>query len=479
MKKNKSEGKSIKKTIGLFKLNVFLSIVFASILLILTNFCASRIYVRYHYDSLVPQGLSQQSIDILRETKGDLKIISIFERSHPFRKPARRLLKEYEELSKQITQLNIETQIIDANLDITKTATILKQYDVEVNSIIIARGLEFRCISESELSGNSIGLDTKQTNPAAYFIGESVCTLAIHKLLRSESSKIYFLTGHGEYNPNSADRHTGASNIGRLLELYDNEIEVLQLNENCQIPNDCDILAIAGPTTIFSEMEINAISTYLNNGGRAFFLFDSYFANGLAPLLNIWNIQLVPPQSKLIRNVTPITTTIYNKHEITEPLTNIATTFSSPCYLTPASDIHLTTTELADKPIFTSLIFSDPSTTKEDAPNTIAAAIQLGKPNELGKKQNTRIVVCGDASIISNAMVGQGISGNKLFIFSTIEWLKGNTDTNKMIPAEATILNSGISANGWSDLAIKLAILLPLAILLLGTIIISPILKKL
>ena len=479
MKKNTNKKNNFKRTITFFKVNVFLSILFACILLVLINFCASRIYVRYHYDSLIPHGLSQQSIDILRETKGELKIISIFERSHPFRKPARKLLKEYQELSKQIPQFNIEIQIIDANLDITETATILKQYDVEVNSIIISRGLESKCISEAELSGNSIETNTQQANPASNFIGESICTLTIHKLLRTESSKIYFLTGHGEYNPNSADRHTGASNIARLLELYDNEIDILNLNKNCQIPKDCDILTIAGPTTIFSETEINAISTYLNNGGKALFLFDSYFANGLAPLLNIWNIQISAPLSQGNKNIIPVTTTIYNRHEITEPLTNIATTFSSPCYLSPASDIHLTTTELADKPIFTPLILSEPSITKEDFPSTIAAAVQLGMPDELGKKQNTRIVVCGDASIISNTMVGQGISGNKLFIFSAIEWLKGNTDTNKIIPAEAIILNSGISANGWSDLAIKLAILLPLTILLLGTIVISPILKKL
>lgn len=478
MKKNNTRNKNIKKSITSLKFNVFLSILFASILLFLTNFCASRIYVRYHYDSLVPQGLSKQSIDILRETKGELTIISIFERSHPFRKPARRLLKEYQELSKQYTQLKINTRTIDANLDITETTAILKKFDVEVNSIIIVRGLEYRCISESELSGKTFDSPDSHSNPAAYFIGESICTLAIHKLLHSDSSKIYFVSGHGEYNPTSADRHTGASNIAKLLELYDNNIEILHLSTETKIPKDCDILAIAGPTTIFSETEINAISTYLNNGGRALFLLDSHHANGLAPLLNLWNVNILPPNEKNLYNIKPITTTIYNQHEITKPLTNIATTFSAPSFLIPTSDIHLTTTELADKPQFTALILSDPSTTKDNSQNIIAAAIQLGKPNDLGKQQNTRIVVCGDASIISNTMVGQGISGNKLFIFSAIEWLKGNADTNKMIPAEATILNSGIPADGWSDLAIKLAIFLPLAILLLGALIISPILKK-
>lgn len=476
--KKKNDNKSIKKSIAFFKVNVFLSIILAFILLLLTNFCASRIYVRYNYDSLVPQKLSQQSIDILRDSKGDLTIISIFERSHPFRKPSRRLIKEYEELSKQIPHLNINTQIIDANLDITETASILKKYDVEVNSIIIIKGLEYHCITEEELSGGPITSFDSNSNPSSYFIGESVCTLAIHKLLHKDASKIYFLTGHGEYNPSSTDRHTGASNISRLLELYDNDIEILQLSNQNKIPSDCDILTVAGPTTMFSEVEINAISTYLNNGGRALFLFDSHHANGLAPLLNLWNIQISPPSEEYSYNLKPITTTIYNQHEITENLSNKATTFSSPCYLSPASNFHLQTTELADKPQFTALILTDPSTNQKETPNVIAAAIQLGRPNEFGKKQNTRIVVCGDASIISNAMVGQGITGNKLFLFSVMEWLKGNTDTNKMIPAEATILNSGIAPDGWSDLAIKLAVFLPLAILLLGLFIISPILKR-
>lgn len=480
MKKNKSKDNNIKRSIAFFKLNVFLSVVFAFVLLLLVNFCSSRIYVRYHYDSLVPQELSQQSIDILRETRGEITIISLFERSHPFRKPARRLLKEYEEISTQIPSLTINTQIIDANLDITETADILKKYDVAVNSIIIARGIEYHCISEDELSNMPIDSSDTPTNPASQFIGESVCTLAIHKLLRTESSKLYFLSGHGEYDPSSVDRHTGASNIAQLFELYDNDIETLSLTNEMKIPKDCDSLIIAGPTTIFSETEINAISTYLSNGGSALFLLDSEYANGLSSLLNRWNVQLVRKNLDSHFNITPITTTLYNNHQITKPLKNIATTFSNPCFLTQATDLYGNkTTEQADKPQFIPLILSEPSSADQaDGLNIIAAAIELGKPNEFGKRQSTRIVVCGDASIISNAMVGQGISGNKLFLFSAIEWLKGNADTNKIIPAQSTILNSGIAADQWSDLAIKLAVFLPLVILLIGLIFIAPILKR-
>lgn len=477
IKKNKAI--NVKKRIGFLKLNVFISILLATILLLLTNFCASRIYVRYHYDSLIPKNLSKQSLDILRETRGELTIISLFERSHPFRKPARRLLKEYRELSKQVPNLKINTQVVDANLDITETAAILKKYDVEVNSIIIIKGLDYHCITEAELSGNPTSTQENHYNPASQFIGESICTLAIHKLLRKESSKIYFLSGHGEYDPISADRNTGASNFAQLLELYDNNIEVLNLNSSKKIPSDCDVLVIADPTVVFSEVEINTISSYLNNGGRTLFLFNSHYAGGLSALLNLWNIQIIPPAEEILSKVNVVSTTIYSQHEITKPLTNIATTFSSPHYLSPASDMHLTTTELADKPEFTPLIIEDPTNNKSSTPNVIAAAIQLGKANELGKKQNTRIVVCGDASIISNAMIGQGISGNKLFLFSAIEWLKGKENTNKMIPAYTTILNSGISPNEWSTLLIRLAVLLPLTIFFVGTIIISPILKRL
>lgn len=470
---------NIKKRIRFFKLNVFLSILLATILLILTNFCAFRIYVRYHYDPLIQKNLSAQSLDILRDSQGELTIISLFERSHPFRKPARKLLKEYQEFSKQVPNLKINTQIVDANLDITETADILKKYDVEVNSIIIIKGLDYQCITEADLSGNPGSTPENHSNPASQFIGESVCTLAIHKLLRKDSSKIYFLSGHGEYDPISADRNTGASNFAQLLELYDNNIEIINLNSVKRIPADCDVLVIADPTVVFSEIEINTISSYLNNGGRTLFLFNSHYAGGLNALLNLWNIQIIPPSEEIRSKVNVVSTTIYSQHEITKPLTNIATSFSSPHYVAPVSDMHLTNTETADKPQFSPLIFEEPHNNKASSPNVIAAAIQLGKPNELGKKQNTRIVVCGDASIISNAMVGQGISGNKLFLFSAIEWLKGKENTNKMIPGYTTILNSGISPNKWSTLLVRLVIFLPLSILFIGIILISPVLKRL
>ena len=64
--------------------------------------------------------------------------------------------------------------------------------------------------------------------------------------------------------------------------------EPLQLLGDNTIPDDCNLLIIAGPQSAFSETELQKIDQYLQQGGRLFMLFN-YFSikhpTGLEPIL--------------------------------------------------------------------------------------------------------------------------------------------------------------------------------------------------
>ena len=91
---------------------------------------------------------------------------------------------------------------------------------------------------------------------------EEVLTNAILKVTTDDPVKVYFATGNGEY---------GTDNLYSLTaflqeEVY--EVEDLNLLTITEIPSDCDILAIIGPTEDVTETQAELIKNYANSGGN-------------------------------------------------------------------------------------------------------------------------------------------------------------------------------------------------------------------
>jgi len=73
--------------------------------------------------------------------------------------------------------------------------------------------------------------------------------------------------------------------------------EPLLLMSDAPVPDDCNLLIIAGPQTAFKEAELQKIDQYLTQGGRLFVLFN-YFSRqhstGLEPILQKWGVNVIP-----------------------------------------------------------------------------------------------------------------------------------------------------------------------------------------
>ena len=106
--------------------------------------------------------------------------------------------------------------------------------------------------------------------------------------------KAYFLQGDGE--PSLSDSsETGYLKFAAILgENYIATVP-LQLSGDNAVPDDCNLLIIAGPTTALSEPELQKIDQYLAQGGRLFVLFN-YFSikrpTGLEPILAHWGVNV-------------------------------------------------------------------------------------------------------------------------------------------------------------------------------------------
>jgi ABC-type uncharacterized transport system involved in gliding motility auxiliary subunit len=99
----------------------------------------------------------------------------------------------------------------------------------------------------------------------------------------------YFLQGHEE-KPLEAVRG-GMSEAKTALEEKGYKVELLNLVERSDIPEDASVVVIAGATKKLFDSEVKAIETYLQQGGGVLLLIDPNTDSGLKPLLDKWGVE--------------------------------------------------------------------------------------------------------------------------------------------------------------------------------------------
>ncbi|MFC1510515.1 Gldg family protein [Candidatus Omnitrophota bacterium] len=161
------------------------------------------------------------------------------------------LLAEYERLSAG----TITTEIVDPLRQIGYAAQFGDVISGKEKKVIVLSGQERR--------------DVDFTKEA---LTEEPLTNAIIRVLRKESS-VYILTGHGEASL-SVEKPTSLTKFA--ISLIKNNIipKELFLTDETQIPEDCDVLMIAGPKDPYTEIQNGIIEAYLQRGGDALFLVE-------------------------------------------------------------------------------------------------------------------------------------------------------------------------------------------------------------
>lgn len=167
----------------------------------------------------------------------------------------------------------------------------LKQYNEANNKItyeILTEESNYQKVQENELqegyyilileSGESKKVIDASTEFSTYDYTtsqqidttEQTITNAILSLQVTNKPKIYFTTGHQEYDINSE--------LTVLTSYLNNEafeIQTINLATATAVPEDCDILAIMSPAIDFYENERDMIKQYISNGGNIYFSMDT------------------------------------------------------------------------------------------------------------------------------------------------------------------------------------------------------------
>ncbi len=294
------------------------------------------------------------------------------------------------------------------------------------------------------------------------FRGERAITAAILDVSSLERKKIYFLAGHGEMSPADTDRTRGMSAFAEELRLRNYEVAQVDLMQNRRVPEDADLLVIAGPVGRYDPFEVELLRTYVNAGaGRLIALLAPATSHGLTPLFTDWGIRagddvlVLDTDPEHITQSGDLRVAAFAEHPITRTLTE----FGAALILGPSRVATRDAAQAVDSSlVVTVLAYTsetawgetnyragtaayNPGLDLKGSPNVfpanrlglVTASERVTPPKDLPfSVRGGRIVVFGNADLASNQRIVS--FGNQAILLNAVNWCL-DRDTQLNIPA--------------------------------------------
>lgn len=193
---------------------------------------------------------------------------------------------------------------------------------------------------ENGITGDGkILLEMSGRKEIAAFADESEILQAMIRLISPDERAIYFLTGHGERDTEQTNEdNSSMTRVKATLESKNYVVKTLSLLAENKIPEDADLIVIAGPIQPVSQNEVKLLRDYLNNGGSLLIMEDSLavtdFGDAADPLADMlvedWGISINNDVVIDLDSPDPtvgVSATYDGLHSITRKMNNLATFF--------------------------------------------------------------------------------------------------------------------------------------------------------
>lgn len=412
-------------------------VLLAVVVFLLVNVVASRHYFRLH-SRVSPACLSEKSLALLRSVPSPVRASLLMLPSNEAFDASLAVLREF---AANCPAFSLD--VIDPDRQIAAAEALAARVPAAVVEAVVFEAAGRTAVVPAD-SLFAFGLpddDPSTPEPRPVFLGERLFAGALRSLFFAAKPAVFFLQGHGERSPDDFDRQNGFSRIAALLRNENLDVLPLDLATEKAVPAHCALLVVAAPVHPLLPIEVNLIRDYINRKGPVLFLLDARETTGLEPLLADWGVQLGadfvfdPSHTLSGRDFLALS---YPEHPVTRPLQGLATLFSLPRSVRPAS-----VSAAGDRPAFSPLVLSsaegwaeyDPSAAsprfdpKVDLPGPvpIAAAVERGPLAGVHVQfQPVRLVVFGDSDFVSNG----GLAGANADLFlNAVNWLLERPDS--------------------------------------------------
>ncbi len=409
--------------------NTFLALVVMLGILILVNFIAQKESIRWDLTKIKKYSLSDQTLKVLNNIDEDIKIIGFFQTNNSQRGEVEDLINEYKAKNNKIS-----IEFIDPDV---KPAEALKFGITRYGTLIFEQG------------------DKKEQ---ALTYSEADITSSLLKLSRDEIKSIYFLSGHNEKDID-AMTELGYATIKDLLEREGYVVKKLSLITEKKIPEDADVIVIAGPKEKVLDKEQDLLRKYLDDGGKMMALIDPSTEikskSNLSDLLYKWGVEIedgvvIDPAKYFWTDVGSPVIEKWENHQITS---SISPAFFSGVAKVDQAAEHPKNVEVQPLAKTSSDSWLEKELTSGKAkynegqdvkgPISIALAVQgINKEEEQAdseEKKETennspRIVVMGDSDFANNIFANS--LGNFDLFINSINWLAEEEDLISIRPKQ-------------------------------------------
>jgi ABC-type uncharacterized transport system involved in gliding motility auxiliary subunit len=441
-------------------------------ILVAVNYIGNRQNKRWDLTENKQFSLSDQSRNVVAKLDAPVEIMGFMP---PADQPVgvnafRDLLQEYASLSNQI-KLEL--------IDVDRNPSVAAQNEVRSYGEIVIRH-----------KGRTERVTSTQ---------EQDVTNALIKAVSGEARTIYFTQGHGEKDPTSSEV-AGYQAASESLRRENYAVENLVIAQQGAVPDNANIVVVAGPRIDFLPGEVEMLEKYLAKGGKLFLGLDSPAPDD-SPLPNLvalakkWGIDvgnnIVIDQTGMGQlfgggGETPVAAA-YPSHAITSRL-DVMTAYRVARSVTAVSggseghtaqNIVETSARSWAESDLKSLYERKAPTPDEKAgdktgPVSIAAAVSApvggAKPEgdkpapgeSSAPKPETRIVVFGDSDFASNMLFTAG--GNRDLFMNTVGWLSQQENLIAIRPKEPSDRRLNMTAAQQSNITWFSLIIVPLAI---------------
>jgi ABC-type uncharacterized transport system involved in gliding motility auxiliary subunit len=184
-------------------------------------------------------------------------------------------------------------------------------------------------------------IDNGTKKETAKGLTEEEVTGALIRVLKNGVRTVCFVEGEGEHQLSDTSRE-GYSTFKDALEKNNYKTQTISLIAKPEIPRDCSIVVVGGPKHDYLQPAVDAIKTYVQNGGHALVNFDPVLklpdsnmgdTPALAALVDSWGVTAngdvildLSSASRLFGQLSPVVGS-YESHPITRVMGDNASVF--------------------------------------------------------------------------------------------------------------------------------------------------------
>ncbi len=460
--------------------NVVVATLAVLAILVMVNYLAIQFPWRFYIGESANPRVTPLTQRVIASLTNTVSITVFFDRTEGLFGPVRELAKEYESQSP-----HIKVEFVDYRMP-GRAEMIREKYKLvsaaDASRVIFDCNGRYKTVLASEMSEFDMS-DMREIKRSA-FKGEQLFTSALVSVTDPKQVKAYFTQGHGESDPTSnGDR--AMSKFSQLLTENNIEVQSLAPLNGTDIPNDCQLLIIAGAEKNFATEELEKIQKYLTQGGRLFVLFPwDLRQTGLERLLADWNVEVGlnqvrdASQARAGDSQTLVASQFAN-HPVTRPLQRSSLNLVVPRSIGQRRQVK----PAADAPKVVELVFTSSGGEVvgriENGRGTIerSGAIPLAVAVERGGIQgvqvdrgSSRLVVVGNSLFLSNVLFDSG--ANRDFAHLAVNWLVSRDLLLSEVPPRALArYRFNVTDQQLKRLRLIFVVIVPGSVLLLGLLV--------